>query len=409
MNKNRPKVSVLLSVHNHEMYVGQAIESVLRQTYQDWELIIIDDCSQDRSPDVARQYQNQDDRIRFYRQEENKGAILTFNELLKRADGEYIASLDSDDIWYDGKLEEQITYLEQHKEMAACFSWAEFIDEEGAFYSSTKKECDCDIRLFMHEDRTQAQCLRYFFDHDNYLCRSSVVLRAEVAEDIGGFDPKFRVLHDYEYWVRLIQKYPVYMFQKSLVLYRRVSVGNNSLSAVNMKNLTRVLNEHQMIVYTMIKDMDKQIFCEAFQDLLKKEVKNDTHLLCEKYFVLLRWTMLEIVNDRQVAIRFFHEFMDERVIEVLEQEYQYSWQDYYKEMEETWQLYPLDFYKDYRDLVERNTNNENAYKAMQSEYEKSQKEIRRLIREIQGMSRTVSWKITQPLRTAKRFISGNGH
>ena len=119
--------------------------------------------------------------------------------------------------------------------------------------------------------------------------------------------------------------------------------------------------------------------------------------------------MLEIVNDRQVAIRFFHEFMDERVIEVLEQEYQYSWQDYYKEMEETWQLYPLDFYKDYRDLVERNTNNENAYKAMQSEYEKSQKEIRRLIREIQGMSRTVSWKITQPLRTAKRFISGNGH
>ena len=102
MNKNRPKVSVLLSVHNHEMYVGQAIESVLRQTYQDWELIIIDDCSQDRSPDVARQYQNQDDRIRFYRQEENKGAILTFNELLKRADGEYIASLDSDDIWYDG-------------------------------------------------------------------------------------------------------------------------------------------------------------------------------------------------------------------------------------------------------------------------------------------------------------------
>ena len=92
MNKNRPKVSVLLSVHNHENYVGQAIESVLRQTFQDWELIIIDDCSQDRSPDVVRQYQ--DERIQFYRSEENKGAILTFNELLKKAAGEYIASLD---------------------------------------------------------------------------------------------------------------------------------------------------------------------------------------------------------------------------------------------------------------------------------------------------------------------------
>ena len=122
MNKHGPKVSVLLSVHNHENYVGPAIESVLRQTYQDWELIIIDDCSQDRSPDVARQYK--DERIQFYRLEENKGAILTFNELLKKASGEYIASLDSDDIWYDNKLEEQIAYLEQHKEIAACFSWA---------------------------------------------------------------------------------------------------------------------------------------------------------------------------------------------------------------------------------------------------------------------------------------------
>ena len=111
MNKNRPKVSVLLSVHNHENYVGQAIESVLRQTFQDWELIIIDDCSQDRSPDVARQYQ--DERIQFYRSEENKGAILTFNELLKKAAGEYIASLDSDDVWYDNKLEEQAHYIPQ--------------------------------------------------------------------------------------------------------------------------------------------------------------------------------------------------------------------------------------------------------------------------------------------------------
>lgn len=407
MNKNGPKVSVLLSVHNHENYVGPAIESVLRQTYQDWELIIIDDCSQDRSPDVARQYK--DERIQFYRLEENKGAILTFNELLKKASGEYIASLDSDDIWYDNKLEEQIAYLEQHKEIAACFSWAEFIDEEGALYSATKKECDCDIRIFMHENRTQAQCLRYFFDNDNYFCRSSVVLRSDVIDEIGGFDPRFRVLHDYEYWVRLIQKHPVYLFQKPLLWYRRVSVDNNSLSAVNIKNVTRVLNEHQMIVYTMIKEMDQQIFCDAFKDLLKKEVTNDTRLLCEKYFVLLHWTMLGTVNNRQVALRFFHEFMDEGVIETLQKDYQYSWQDYYKEMEETWQLYPLDFYQDYRELSERAVHTEHANQALLQENESYRKEVRRLIREIQGMSQTISWKITQPLRAAKRVVSGIRH
>lgn len=407
MNKNRPKVSVLLSVHNHENYVGQAIESVLRQTFQDWELIIIDDCSQDRSPDVARQYQ--DERIQFYRSEENKGAILTFNELLKKAAGEYIASLDSDDVWYDNKLEEQIAYLEQHREIAACFSWAEFIDEEGALYSSTNKECDCDIRIFMHKNRTQAQCLRYFFDNDNYLCRSSVVMRSEVVDEIGGFDPRFRVLHDYEYWVRMIQKHPVYLFQKPLLWYRRVSVDNNSLSAVNRKNVTRVLNEHQMIVYTMIKEMDPQIFCEAFGDLLKKEVTNDTELLCEKYFVLLHWTMLGTVNNRQVALRFFHDFMDENVIDTLQQVYRYSWQDYYKEMEEAWQLYPLDFYEDYREMAEKQVRTESMNRALVQENEGYQKEIRRLIREIQGMSQTISWKITRPLRAAKRFAGKKRH
>lgn len=409
MNEKRPKVSVLLSVHDHENYVGKAIESVLSQTYQDWELIIIDDCSQDRSPDVARQYKDKDDRIRFYRLEENKGAILTFNELLKKATGEYIACLDSDDIWYDNKLEEQIAYLEQHKEVAACFSWAEFIDEEGALYSATKKECDCDIRIFMRENYTQAQCLRRFFEDGNYLCRSSVVMRAAVPEEIGGFDLRFRALHDYEYWVRLIQKHPIYLFQKPLVRYRRMSVDNKSLSAVNRKNMTRVLNEHQMIDYTMIKVMDRQIFCEAFHDLLKKKVTNNTQLLCEKYFVLLHWAKPGIENNHQAAIRFFHDFMDESVIECLQKEYQYSWQDYYKEMEEAWQLYPLDFYQDYRDLEERYVSIENANKALAQENESYKREVRRLIKEIQGMSRTVSWKITQPLRTAKRAVSRKKH
>ncbi len=182
-------------------------------------------------------------------------------------------------------------------------------------------------------------------------------------------------------------------------------MDNNSLSAVNMKNITRVLNEHQMITYTMIKDMDKQIFCDAFHDLLKKEVTDDTSLICEKYFVLLRWTMLGCVNNRQPAIRFFHDFMDEAVIKCLKQEYQYSWQDYYKEMEETWQLYPIDFYKDFQNLAEQNARLQKDYKNLTREFEKSQKEIRRLIREIQGMSQTISWRITQPLRSAKRFVS----
>ena len=101
--------------------------------------------------------------------------------------------------------------------------------------------------------------------------------------------------------------------------------------------------------------------------------------------------------------------MVEGVIETLQMDYHYSWQDYYKEMEETWQLYPLDFYQDYRELSERAVHTEHANQALLQENESYRKEVRRLIREIQGMSQTISWKITQPLRAAKRVVSGIRH
>lgn len=404
---SKPKVSVVLAVYNHEKFVGKTIESVIGQTYQDWELIIIDDCSKDGSADVAGKYQ--DDRIHFYQAERNRGAILTFNELLKKAQGEYIAFIGSDDIWHRDKLQEQIEFLEQHEKEAVCFTWAEFIDEEDRPYSSLQKECDCDTHIFMHENRTQGQCLRYFFDHDNYFCHPSAVIRSSVVKEIGGFDPKFRQLHDYDYWVRVLQKYPVHIIQKELVQYRRCSTENASISAANRQNVIRVMNEHQTIIVAMVKAMDRQIFCEAFHDLLTKEITNESQLVCEKYFVLLRWQMLG-VNNRQAAVRFLNDSMDESVLDCLEREYQYSLTDYYKETGEPWQLYPLDFYQEYRDLENVNRNLENTNTNLQKTSQELQKvnqaqakEIGRLAREIQGMSRTISWRITKPLREVKKL------
>ncbi len=404
---SKPKVSVVLAVYNHEKYVGKTIESVIGQTYQDWEFIIIDDCSSDGSADVVRKYQ--DERIRFYPAKRNRGAVCTFNELLKKAQGEYIAFIGSDDIWHSGKLQEQVDFLEQNEKTAVCFTWAEFIDEEDRPYSSFQKECDCDIHIFMHENRTQGQCLRYFFDNDNYFCHPSAVIRSDVVREIGGFDPRFRQLHDYDYWMRVLQKYPVHIIQKTLVQYRRSSSENASISASNLQNVIRVLNEHQTIIVAMIKAMDREIFCEAFQDLLRKEIRDEAQLICEKYFVLLRWQKLG-VNNRQAAVRFLDDCVDGRVLDCLDQEYQYSLNDYYKETGEAWQLYPLDFYKDYQNLESINKNLENANRNLQKSTEELQRvnktqarEIGRLAREIQGMSRTLSWRITKPLREVKKL------
>ncbi len=409
-----PRISVVLAVYNHEQFVGQTIESIIGQSFEDWELIIIDDCSKDGSADVVRKYiqgpshhscpsgtggprpaDHEDERIRFYQAEKNRGTVRTFNELLKKARGEYVAFIGSDDIWHSGKLQEQIEYMEQHKETAVCFSWAEFIDENGRLYSEDEKECDYDTQIFMHKNRTQGEVLRCFFDSANYFCHPSALIRSEVIREIGGFDLRFRQLHDFEYWVRVLQKSPVHIIQKPLVQYRRLSTENDSLSAVNKQNMIRFMNEIQTIIYTMIKEMNRDIFCEAFHDMLKKEITTDARLVSEKYFVLLGWHMMG-VNNRQPAARFLNEFLDDSVIECLEEEYQYSLNDYYEELGNAWKLYPFDFYQEYEILEEE-------YQALKKAYRSQEKAVARLNREIQGMSRTLSWRITKPLREVKRL------
>lgn len=393
MKDKDPKVSVVLAVYDHENFVGQTVESIIGQTYEDWELIIIDDCSKDHSAEVVRQYQ--DGRIHFYQAERNRGTVRTFNELLKKAKGEYVAFIGSDDLWQSEKLQEQLDYMERHEETAVCFSWAEFIDEEGRLYSELGKKCDYDINIFKQENRTQGEAMRYFFDSANYFCHPSALVRSAVIRETGGFDPRFRQLHDFDYWVRILQKHPVYIIQKPLTRYRRLSTENNSLSAVNRQNNIRLINEIQTIIYTMVKDMDREIFCEAFHDLLKKEITNQTQLICEKYFVLLRWHIMG-VNNRHAAFRFLDAFMDDEVIGCLEQEYQYSLSDYYEEMGKALTLYPFDFYEEYAVL-------EDQYKALKKAYKSQEKAVARLNREIQGMSRTLSWRITKPLREVKKL------
>ena len=410
----KPKVSVVLAVYNHEQFVGQTIESIIGQSFEDWELIIIDDCSKDGSADTVRKcirgasakagisgtdglspVQNDDGRIRFYQAEKNRGTVRIFNELLEKARGEYVAFIGSDDIWHSGKLQEQVEYMEQHRETAVCFSWAEFIDENGRLYSKLGQECDYDTQIFMHRNRTQGEALRYFFDSANYFCHPSALIRSEVIREIGGFDPRFRQLHDFDYWVRILQKYPVHIIEKPLVQYRRLSTENDSLSAVNKQNMIRFMNEIQTIIYTMIKEMNREIFCEAFHDLLKKEITTEAQLVCEKYFVLLGWHMMG-VNNRQPAARFLDELLDDGLIECLEEEYQYSLNDYYEELGYTWKLYPFDFYQEYEILEEK-------HQALQKAYRSQEKAVSRLNREIQGMSRTLSWRITKPLREVKRL------
>jgi len=124
-------VSVITPCYNTERFISQCIESVIRQTYNNWEMIIVDDCSKDKSAEIIKQYCKKDSRIKYYKTEKPSGSpAMPRNIAIKRAKGRFIAFLDADDIWLEDKLEKQLPFFEQEN-VAVVFSGYEKMNEEG--------------------------------------------------------------------------------------------------------------------------------------------------------------------------------------------------------------------------------------------------------------------------------------
>ena len=123
-------VSIITPVHNSERFLQQTIDSVLAQTYKDWEHILVDDCSTDGSAELIKAYTSTDARIRYIRLNENSGAGIARNKAIEQAKGDYIAFLDSDDTWYPKKLERQLEFMRRHGHHFSFTSY-DTVDEEG--------------------------------------------------------------------------------------------------------------------------------------------------------------------------------------------------------------------------------------------------------------------------------------
>jgi len=123
-------VSVIMPAYNAEKYISQAIDSVRAQTYSDWELIVVDDCSNDESAKIAKSYEMIDSRIHVYELEQNSGVAIARNYGIEKANGQYIALLDSDDVWVCNKLECQLQIVQNTKSNIIYCSY-DFIDQNG--------------------------------------------------------------------------------------------------------------------------------------------------------------------------------------------------------------------------------------------------------------------------------------
>ncbi len=193
-----------MPVYNARQYLAEAIESILQQTYSDWELIVVNDGSTDDSGAIARSFE--DNRIRYYENETNMGLIYTRNRLISKASGEYISFLDSDDVAMPQRLEKQMAFLDNNPNYAMCGTWAYMIDGSGR---RIKK-----INLSRPFRQIKPSLL-----FANSFLQSSVMIRRSVSLD-NQYDTAFPLAEDYELWCRLARKYKLYNIPAKLTCYR---------------------------------------------------------------------------------------------------------------------------------------------------------------------------------------------
>ena len=275
-----PRVSIILSSYNHAPYVAEAIESVLNQTFKDFELLIYDDGSVDGSQEVIRSFH--DDRIRLFLYKENRGPLAAAMEAFQAARGEYIAVHHSDDVWVEDKLEKQAAFLDGHPECAACFSWASFIDEDNLCY---ELEAGNFYReAFQKENRPGVQWLRYFFSNPNCLCHPSLLIRREMYWRHKMFPPEgMWQLPDFYMWLRLLAGgEEIYICPEPLVKFRlRRNAKTGNTSGESRENTLRRSYEY-MHIARIYGNLSPELFCKVFPGAAGDVVDGDIRLALGK-------------------------------------------------------------------------------------------------------------------------------
>lgn len=205
-----PLVSIITPMYNSEKYIGETIESVLNQTYKNWEMVIVNDCSTDRGPEIVKEYQKKDSRIKFYNNEKNKGVSETRNKGIKLAKGKYIAFLDSDDLWKKEKLEKQVNFMEDN-DVILSYTAYEKMNEDGSKRGIIEVPTKLDYKELLKN------------------CLIGLLTSMYRKEDLKEFRFINSKSEDYIFWLGILKRIKyAYGIQEPLAKYR---VLNNSRSS----------------------------------------------------------------------------------------------------------------------------------------------------------------------------------
>lgn len=221
-----PSVSIVLPCYNGAGFLAQSIDSVISQTYTDWELILVNDCSKDNSLEIMQRYADEDSRIRIINNEHNLKLPGALNRGFREAKGKYLTWTSHDNRMGPTMLEEFVNYLDNNPEkglVTACYA---------AFSLKTGEQL-----YEVHHPDPQLHLPLY-----NCVCYA-FMYRREVLETVGAYDTTLFLVEDYDYWVRIWQKYPVGKIYK--VLYY-TGVGDDTLTLSRKKEIAEKLLEMRL-------------------------------------------------------------------------------------------------------------------------------------------------------------------
>ncbi|OGL41105.1 MAG: hypothetical protein A3C43_06550 [Candidatus Schekmanbacteria bacterium RIFCSPHIGHO2_02_FULL_38_11] len=258
-----PKITVFMPVYNAERHLGEAIESILYQTYRDFEFLIINDGSTDTSKEIILSYN--DPRIIFVDNKENLGLPFSLNKGLKLAKGEYIARMDADDVSFPKRLEKQVTFLKDNSDVDMVASWIEKVDEDGKHLG------------FWRADRKNniPEEIYYTLHFKNCIAHSSVLFNKELILGLGGYKKDF-LNEDYELWLRLSKVAKINKIKEVLVKYRESNSPSKSqayrlyVERLYMASFHEFLSdERQKEILFFIKDPERKKMPAKFSEILK--------------------------------------------------------------------------------------------------------------------------------------------
>jgi len=250
-------ISVIIPVYNGEKTIRETIESVLNQTFSDFELIVINDGSQDLTLDIIANIE--DTRLKIFSYP-NAGQAVSRNRGFSHASGEFIAFLDADDLWIPDKLESQLKALQEHPNAAVAYSWTNFIDEMGHYL------CNSSNRTVNGD--AYAELLLYNFLDSG----SNPLIRRQALAQVGGFDKELVPAEDWDMYLRLAARYHFVAVPLPQILYR-VSTNSQSTNVSKLEAVSvMVLEQAYKRAPKSLQDIKKQSFANLYDYLIFKSI-----------------------------------------------------------------------------------------------------------------------------------------